>query len=182
MPVTKNRMISIAIVLFVTMATIISCSQEPKNKSVEINDSVEEALINANKHVLKTEDRQITDYLARFNIAAEKTATGVRYVIYQKRDGTPLTKDQVVTMKYTLKSLSGDVLYSSDKQGNKTFKMGKGEVETGLEEVLLLMKSGEKAKVIIPSYMAWGLTGDGDKIPPKTTLVYDLEIINSIIN
>lgn len=182
MPLRKKIINNIAIVLFVTMAVIMACSQEPKNKSVKINDSIEEALINANKHVLKTEDRQIIDYLARYNIAAEKTATGVRYLIYQKGNGTQITKDHVVTIKYTLKSLAGDVLYSSDKQGNKTFKMGKGEVEAGLEEVLLLMKNGEKAKVVIPSYMAWGLTGDGDKIPPKATLVYDLEIINSIIN
>lgn len=182
MYLTKIINRGLPVFLLIAAAMIISCSAKQADQRIEINDSVEEALINANKHVLKTEDRQITDYLARYQIPAETSPTGVRYLIYNKGQGERITKDHLVTIKYEVRSLTGELFYSSDKLGNKTFRMGKGEIETGLEEVLLLMKRGDEAKVIIPSYRAWGLTGDGDKIPPKSTLVYEIEIINLKIN
>jgi FKBP-type peptidyl-prolyl cis-trans isomerase len=50
-------------------------------------------------------------------------------------------------------------------------------VESGLEEVILFLKKGDRAKIIIPSHLAFGLVGDGNKIPAMATLVYDLELI-----
>lgn len=173
-------------VLKVTVVALIliftSCTGNQEKVKTVINDSIEEALMNVNKHVVNTEDRQIDDFVARMNWAVDKTATGVRYLIYRKSTGTPITKDLTLTISFEMKSLSGEVLYSSVNEGNKTFRMGKGEVESGLEEVLTLMNTGDKAKVIVPSYLAWGLSGDGNKIPPKATLVYDVEILNSIKN
>lgn len=181
MHLTRIIIIGLSAAFSIAATMIISCSAKQTDKRININDSIEEALINANKHVLKTEDRQITDYLARYNIPAETSPTGVRYLIVSKGEGENITKDHLVTIKYEVRSLTGELFYSSDSHGDKTFRMGKGEVEPGLEEILLLMKRGNQAKVIIPSYRAWGLTGDGDKIPPKATLVYEVEIINSKI-
>lgn len=172
----------IKVAVLAQLVVFSSCAGKQEKIITVMNDSIEEALMNANKHVVTTEDRQIDDFVARMNWAVDKTPTGVRYLIYKKGAGTPITKDQILTISYEMKSLSGDVIYSSANEGNKTFRMGKGEVESGLEEVLTLMNTGDKAKVIVPSYLAWGLTGDGNNIPPKTTLVYDLEILNSIKN
>jgi len=46
-----------------------------------------------------------------------------------------------------------------------------------LEEGLLLLHQGDKAKFIIPSHLAYGLLGDQKQIPPGATLVYDVELI-----
>jgi FKBP-type peptidyl-prolyl cis-trans isomerase len=35
---------------------------------------------------------------------------------------------------------------------------------------------GDKSKVILPPHLAFGLTGD-EKVPPMSTLVYDLKIV-----
>ena len=56
--------------------------------------------------------------------------------------------------------------------------LGSGGVESGLEEGILLLKLGDKARFIIPSYLAHGLSGDQDKIPPKATLIYTIKIID----
>jgi FKBP-type peptidyl-prolyl cis-trans isomerase len=81
-------------------------------------------------------------------------------------------------MEYNVKLLTGDMIYSSKELGSKTFEIGHGGVESGLEEALLYLKLGDKAKLIIPSHLAFGLLGDQNKVPPRSTLVYDIEIVN----
>jgi len=50
-------------------------------------------------------------------------------------------------------------------------------VISGLEEGILYLSEGDKAKIIIPSHLGYGLLGDLDKnIPPKATLIYDIEL------
>jgi FKBP-type peptidyl-prolyl cis-trans isomerase len=39
------------------------------------------------------------------------------------------------------------------------------------------LAQGGKAKFILPSHLAYGLTGDQDKIPPQSPVVYDIELI-----
>ena len=50
-------------------------------------------------------------------------------------------------------------------------------MEPGLEEGILFMCEGDRAKFILPSHRAFGLTDDQDKIPPKATLIYDVKLI-----
>ncbi|HIN39955.1 MAG TPA: FKBP-type peptidyl-prolyl cis-trans isomerase, partial [Flavobacteriales bacterium] len=68
--------------------------------------------------------------------------------------------------------------YSSDIDGTKGFVAGKGEVEDGLDEGVFYMQTGDKAKFILPSHLAYGLMGDGDKVPSHSVLVYDVELID----
>jgi len=58
------------------------------------------------------------------------------------------------------------------------YSRGMDNVESGLHEVILLMKVGDKAKVVLPSHLAFGLTGDSSKIPHSTPLVYDIQLID----
>jgi FKBP-type peptidyl-prolyl cis-trans isomerase len=105
------------------------------------------------------------------------TGSGLRYLIYENGNGRFADTGNVVMLNYTLTLLNGDTIYTSHKNGKKEFLVGKGNVESGLEEAILLLKEGDRAKIIIPSHLAFGLPGDGDKIPAKATLVYDLELI-----
>jgi FKBP-type peptidyl-prolyl cis-trans isomerase len=43
--------------------------------------------------------------------------------------------------------------------------------------MILLMKVGDKAKVILPSHLAFGLTGDSKKVAQSMPLLYDLELV-----
>jgi FKBP-type peptidyl-prolyl cis-trans isomerase len=40
------------------------------------------------------------------------------------------------------------------------------------------MRKGDIAKIILPSYLAHGLTGDSDKIPPMSTVLYNIELVD----
>jgi FKBP-type peptidyl-prolyl cis-trans isomerase FkpA len=172
------------IILF--MVFFVSCQQEikkPQRKPLS-QDSINERLIHANINMLKTEKEEINDYIKRYNWNMQTTASGLCYMIYQHGNGKQAKLNTKVKINYTSSLLNGINLYSSKKDGVKSFITGKAEVVNGLEEGILLLKVGDKAKFILPSHLAFGLVGDQNKIPRKAALVYDVELIDvkEIIN
>lgn len=139
---------------------------------------MEETLLQANKHAVGTEDEQIRNFIQRYGWKMNETGTGLRYMIYKKGDGPIAKPGQIASLKYELRLITGDVIYSSNEKGLKKFLIGKGGVESGLEEAILFLHLGDKAKIILPSHLAYGLIGDQDRIPGKSTLIYDVELIN----
>ena len=156
------------------------CSRHPQQPKKQEHPKVsqEESLIKANRYLVKTENEEIDNYIARHGWNMKKTPSGLRYMIYQKGSGPLARKGQVAILNYRLMLITGDVLYSSDSTGPLAFEIGHGGVESGLEEALLLLRKGDKARVIIPSHLGHGLLGDQKKIPPRSTVIYDLEIVN----
>lgn len=130
----------------------------------------------ANKQVVKTEAGQIEDFLARYKWPVTETGSGLKYFIYKNGDGNQASEGDNVVLEYTVKLITGEVIYSSSKKGPLKFTVGKGEVISGLEEGILLLGKGDQAKFIIPSHLGYGLLGDQDKIPPKATLIYDVKL------
>ena len=106
------------------------------------------------------------------------TATGLWFMIYEKGTDIKIKKNDLVELKYNLWLIDGTLLYSSDSTGLKTFIVGKGGVEAGLEEGLLLLNNKSKARFILPPHLAHGLIGDGNKIPGRAIVIYDIEIVN----
>jgi FKBP-type peptidyl-prolyl cis-trans isomerase len=99
-------------------------------------------------------------------------------MIYYTGSGKAAVKGMQASVRFTLRLLNGQQIYSSDSAGLKEITLGYSGVETGLEEGLLHLHQGDRAKFIIPSYLAFGLLGDQHKIPPGATLVYDLELVD----
>ena len=102
----------------------------------------------------------------------------MRYRIIEQGDDELIKTGDIVMMGYEVGLVNGELIYSSDNEGFKVFQVGRGGVERGLEEAVLHLHNNDVAEVIIPSYLAYGLTGDGNKIPPKSILVYKLKIID----
>ncbi len=139
----------------------------------------EKQLLKAHQHLVRMENEIIENFLHRYQWNMERTGTGLRYQIYQQGKGNLVQTGQTVTLKYKLFLLTGDLIYSSDSTGVKEFKVGKGSVEAGLEEGILKLHKGDKARLIIPSHLAYGTTGDGNLIPAKAPILYDLEVIDT---
>lgn len=157
-----------------------ACGDEQKqNKKID-PAAYEKPLMEANKHVVRTEKQHIDDFLRRYKWDMTETGSGLQYMIYEKGDGPLASRGKLAVLNYSVSLITGDVVYSSDETGPMTFTIGKAEVISGLEEGILLLHVGDKAKFIIPSHLAYGLLGDEGKIPGKATLIYDVALLKLI--
>ena len=168
------------ILVMLLMSTLYACNGRQSSEKDYPRDvpSIEESLIKANKHAVKAENEQIDRFLERYHWTMKETGTGLRYTIYEKGTGKMAQTGKIATLKYEVRLITGDLIYSSEKDGLKEFQIGHGGVESGLEEGILLLRVGDRAKFIIPSHLGFGLLGDQDKVPSKSTLIYDLELIS----
>ncbi|MFH1935952.1 MAG: FKBP-type peptidyl-prolyl cis-trans isomerase [Bacteroidota bacterium] len=164
--------------LYVILLVYSSCKEASRplttTSHIRLTD---EKLMDYHRGVVKTEDQEIEDFLARYRWDVKRSSTGLRYLIYRKGNGRQAETGMIARFHYAVRLLNGTLVYSSDSVGEKVFILGHGGVETGLEEGLLLLREGDRAKFIIPSYLAYGLLGDQRKIPPGATLVYDIDLI-----
>jgi len=157
-----------------------ACRNSGQKATSQLEDpgALKESLVRANQHVVGTEDEQIRNLVNRYGWQMKETGTGLRYLIYHKGNGQNAETGDMANIHYEVRLITGDIVYSSQESGIKKFRIGSGGVESGLEEGILLLHQGDKAKMILPSHLAWGLIGDQNKIPPKSTLIYDLELIS----
>ncbi|MCD4680177.1 MAG: FKBP-type peptidyl-prolyl cis-trans isomerase [Bacteroidales bacterium] len=169
---------TILIILFIS-TLLFACSDKNSKQEKEHIDpkALKEPLIEANKDLVEAEEEQINDYITRYKWKMKLTESGLRYLIYKKTDREQASNEKLAKINYKVELLNGELCYSSEIDGPKEFVIGGGEVESGLNEAILLLKIGEKAKFIIPSHLAFGLTGDKDKIPLRASLIYDIELL-----
>jgi len=67
---------------------------------------------------------------------------------------------------------------SFDRNRPLDFVAGKGQVIKGWDEGLMDACNGEKRRLVIPPALAYGDEGAGLVIPPGSTLVFEVEIVN----
>lgn len=159
------------------MALLDSCNDEPRTTRSSSNFTMmDDTVIRYNRGVLKGEDREISDFLTRYGWKVNETPTGLRYFIYYHGNGPGAEKNRIAVVKYSLKLLNGNPVYSSDSTGPKEFLIGHGLDEPGLQEGVSMMHVGDRMKLIVPSHLGYGLLGDNNKIPPNSVLVYDVEL------
>lgn len=157
----------------------VSCADDPQpSRATRHLKMTDDTLVNINKKVVKTESQEIDDFLERYRWKVQTTSTGLRYMVYHSLNGQKAKRGDKVVLRYKLQLLNGDLLYNSAMEGPKEFIIGTGGVENGLEEGVLLMGKGDKAKLVVPSHLAYGLLGDLKKIPERAVLVYDVELVS----
>jgi FKBP-type peptidyl-prolyl cis-trans isomerase FkpA len=160
------------------MLAVMACHHSTDQRGPANPAELKEPLIKANQEVMRTESEQIDDFIDRYGWKMNETSTGLRYMIYQKGNGPQGATGRTARLEYTLTFLTGDTVYTSRKDGPIVFEIGKGGVVSGLEEAILLLHVGDRAKIIIPSHLAFGLIGDQDKINFKASLVYDIYFVS----
>ncbi|NJM16315.1 MAG: peptidylprolyl isomerase [Bacteroidales bacterium] len=136
------------------------------------------ALIEANKQLVLKDEKIIEEHVRANGLNLQKSQTGLWYQIIKKGTGKKVEEGDKVSIAYTLALLDGTVCHTDRESGPKTFKAGQGGVERGLEEGLLLLHKGDSACFILPPHLGHGLTGDGNKIPARSILIYNVKLLD----
>jgi len=109
--------------------------------------------------------------------AVSTTASGLKYTVLKSGSGTvhPQASDKV-TVHYHGTLLNGTVFDSSVDRGQPaTFPLNR--VIPGWTEGVQLMKVGDKFKFEIPAPLAYGAASPSPAIPPNSTLVFEVELL-----
>ncbi len=92
--------------------------------------------------------------------------------------GTGVKDGDSVEVNYIGALLDGRKFDSSyDRHQTFSFTVGTGRVIKGWDQGLIGMKAGGKRKLLIPSDLAYGPTGNGP-IPPNTPLYFEIELVS----
>jgi FKBP-type peptidyl-prolyl cis-trans isomerase FkpA len=130
-----------------------------------------------------TDDQLLQNYFKANNLAPSKTASGIYYIIERPGTGENPKPGQNVTVNYTGRTLDGKVFDSNQDpaMGHAepfSFPLGQGQVIPGWDEGVALLKKGAKAKLFIPSGLAYGANSPSPSIPNDAILMFDIEVLN----
>lgn len=121
------------------------------------------------------------DFFAKIGVdesKIESTEAGLQYFVRNPGTGAVPAKGQSVVVHYIGYLEDGRIFDSSVARNQPfSFAVGTGNVIPGWDEAFLNMKEGEKRVLIIPHYLAYGERGYPGAIPPKATLIFDVELI-----
>ena len=108
-----------------------------------------------------------------------KTDSGLFYNITKKGSGISPSKGSQVSVHYEGKLTDGTIFDSSYKRDKPIkFSVGVGQVIKGWDEGIMLLNKGAIARFVIPSELAYGSRGAGNIIPPNSTLIFEVELVN----
>lgn len=137
---------------------------------------------------LKKDDRLLNEYFRKNKINPVKGTLGTYVQIIQPGNGTKIDTSVVVKTNYTGKTLKGvtfdsntDPAFSHVEPFNvnmtNDFSLGGGVIK-GWTDGLSLLTEGAKARFFIPSSLAYGKRGAGDKVGPNEILIFEIEVVD----
>jgi FKBP-type peptidyl-prolyl cis-trans isomerase len=163
-------------ILSIVMAAMLMAGMASCNNQTS-SESNEEATVDYGQQIKdnKTMGREFMEENAK-NDSVVQTKSGLQYMVLKEGTGVKPGPTDKVTVHYTGKLIDGTVFDSSVENGEPiTFPLD--GVIPGWTEGLQLMSEGSKYRLFIPSELAYGSKGAGDKILPNSTLIFDVELI-----
>lgn len=107
----------------------------------------------------------------------KETASGLQYIIEEAGTGNKPGPTDQVEVHYRGTLLDGKEFDSSYSR-NEPIVFGLNQVIPGWTEGVQLIGKGGKIKLFIPSDLAYGARGAGNAIPPDSTLIFDVELLD----
>ncbi|MEH0008045.1 MAG: FKBP-type peptidyl-prolyl cis-trans isomerase [Flavobacteriales bacterium] len=138
------------------------------------------AAVRISKEVYAAERKALRAYAQRSGLRFKATGFDLWYAVVDSakdRCGKRFPRaGETVGVDCDIRNLKGEIIYGTDQNRSRQIKLdGQGFIY-GLNEGIKLLKVGDSAIFLIPSHMAFGFRGDGDRIAPNTPLVVHLKL------
>lgn len=132
--------------------------------------------IAGNQKILQLETEEIELFIQRYGWKMQHSGTGLYYQILDAGTGETFKEGDDVQLSYQTFSLDGKLIYDSKEDGNKLFRVARSEEIAGLHEAAQMLRPGAKARLIVPSHLAYGVAGDGNKINGRMAIAMEISI------
>ena len=116
----------------------------------------------------------IKDYIAKNNLTAQRSDSGLYYVIENPGTGVNPTATSTVTVAYKGYTLNNNVF---DQSGPEGISFGLSQVIAGWREGIQYFKPGGNGILLIPAHLGYGNYGNGI-IPGGAVLIFDVKLIS----
>ena len=170
--------ITIVLVLF----SLAACGDQKATGSVvssseEVKEDEDAPYVEGNKNIMRRENEEMQMFIRRYGWKMQRTPTGLYVEVLESGDGELFKENDRVAMAYKTFLLSGEQIYSSDSSGVKVFMVNRSEEIDALHEAAQMLRPGAKARLVIPSYLAYGVAGDGDRIQGLQPIVMEVRVL-----
>jgi FKBP-type peptidyl-prolyl cis-trans isomerase FkpA len=131
---------------------------------------------------LKRDDAALTSYFSKNNIQAQKSGKGTYVQVLTPGTGQQATEGKYVSVKYKGQTFEGKV-FDTNMDASKghteplVFQVGAPGMIKGFDEGIRALKEGSKARLFIPSILAYGPQSPSPDIKPFENLIFDIEVL-----
>jgi gliding motility-associated peptidyl-prolyl isomerase len=161
----------------------VSCTKVQPRKPINPKPSttIYDEARQQNKILNKIEDNKIVALIKEDSTNTYiQSSNGFWYTYINKIEEdlpSPKNGDEVV-FEYDIKDLNDSIIYSKEELGVKKYNVDKEDFISGLQKGIKLMKIGETITFVLPSYNAFGITGDNRKIGINQSIKSTVTLIN----
>lgn len=145
--------------LALVFTILISCELDKKSEDID--------------YMAKNE-QDITAYITENNLEAQRSDSGLYYVIEDEGTGAQPTATSNVTVAYKGYYLNGKVFDQSDAEG---VSFGLNQVIEGWTEGIPYFKEGGNGILLVPAHLGYG-NNDNRGIPGGSVLIFDVSLIS----
>jgi FKBP-type peptidyl-prolyl cis-trans isomerase len=157
-----------------------SCTSTDKTQKIDSKEWSNGHSVSYHKEVNEREQLSISLYLEQhpeLKKLIKTSDTGLRYAIIKSNEKGDYGKPgQTASLILNVSLLDGTPCYQTEEAYYDECPIDRNDRESGLNEVLKLMRAGETAKLILPNHLAHGMIGDLESIPPLAILLVTVEL------
>ncbi|MFN3917762.1 MAG: FKBP-type peptidyl-prolyl cis-trans isomerase [Flavobacteriales bacterium] len=129
------------------------------------------------KEFSREESIRIDMFVDRHKWNVAESGTGLRYLIFEQGEGEIARPGMIATVDFEIRLLDADTTLCYVSEEPVKFLIEQDNVESGLHEGITYMRVGDRAMLILPHYLAHGLVGDEENIPPMSTIIYNIKLL-----
>jgi FKBP-type peptidyl-prolyl cis-trans isomerase len=132
---------------------------------------------------LAIDDKSLQAYLSKNSIQAKKVGLGTYVQVLQPGSGPQITEGKGVSLMYKGQTQEGVVFDTNMDNSFKhtdplTFVVGASPMIKGFAEGVIGLSKGAKARLFIPSALAYGANPPSPDIKPNENLIFDIEVLD----